>query len=51
MNEEIMKHIFKKVYCPKCKTEMNETGVCFYSFPAKYEYKCPNCLTTIKVEK
>ena len=30
--------------CPKCKSEnVKPTGLCIYTYPAYYEYKCENC--------
>ena len=49
--EEILKHIYKKIECPECGKEMNETGVCFLTFPPQYEYECSECSTKIKVRK
>lgn len=33
-----------KMYCPKCKSEnVKPTGLCIYTYPAYYEYKCEDC--------
>lgn len=30
--------------CPKCKSEnVKATGLCIYTYPAYYEYKCNDC--------
>lgn len=30
--------------CPKCKSEnVKATGLCIYTYPAYYEYKCDDC--------
>ena len=30
--------------CPKCNSEnVKATGLCIYTYPAYYEYKCDDC--------
>lgn len=30
--------------CPNCKSEnVKPTGLCIYTYPAYYEYKCEDC--------
>lgn len=37
------KTFIERLYCDKCGTEMQWTGVCLTSYPAQYPHKCPNC--------
>ena len=38
--------------CPKCKSEnVKPTGLCIYTYPAYYEYKCEDCGYTFEVQE
>lgn len=38
--------------CPKCKSEnVKPTGLCIYTYPAYYEYKCEDCGYKFEVQK
>ena len=43
----LKKKVIKRAYiqvaiCDKCGSEMQSTGMCLTSYPAKYPYKCTN---------
>ena len=38
--------------CPKCKSEnVKATGLCIYTYPAYYEYKCDDCGYKFEVQE
>ena len=38
--------------CPKCKSEnVKPTGICIYTYPAYYEYKCEDCGYKFEVQE
>ena len=38
--------------CPRCKSEkVKPTGVCIYTYPAYYEYKCEDCGYEFEVQE
>lgn len=38
--------------CPKCKSKnVKPTGLCIYTYPAYYEYKCENCGYKFEVQE
>ena len=39
----LVKPYVLKYFCEDCDVELEATGVCYPSFPAQYEYKCPQC--------
>lgn len=46
-NKIIKKRFFMKPYVDKnqceCGGDLKDTGVCYTSMPAQYEYKCEDC--------
>ena len=41
--EEEMIPVMERMYCPKCGTEMEFTGIVLTSYPAQYPHRCPKC--------
>ena len=38
--------------CPKCKSgNVKRTGLCIYTYPAYYEYKCEDCGCTFEIQE
>lgn len=38
--------------CPKCNSEnVKPTGLCIYTYPAYYEYKCEDCGYKFEVQE
>ena len=38
--------------CPKCNSEnVKATGLCIYTYPAYYEYKCDKCGYEFEVQE
>lgn len=43
VKEKSAKVYVEHLYCDKCGTEMEHTGVVINTYPAIYPYKCPKC--------
>lgn len=43
--------IVHKLYCDDCKCEMEHTDIILMTYPAKYQYICPQCGKKLSSEK
>lgn len=53
MIKEVEVKVFEeRLYCDKCGTEMEHTGMVLCSYPKRYPYECPSCgwYTTSKIK-
>lgn len=51
VKEQEVKVFMERLFCNKCETEMEPTGVVLCSFPPQYEHYCPNCNNRLNVSK